>query len=177
MVSVFDSSERSRLTLLTEPKENLHAQRYLARCAVAVCHMHGIIIRRTGFLHNQRLRPAVIAALQLERLSTERTATTSVWKEQVETPAMQIWLGLMDKLSQEVGLKKDYIDAHHLDSLSLYAAATSQYGQGIRNLYSLLGHPFAEQVDIVIRLNAAADLLRSLVDGKRRAATAEIGEI
>lgn len=184
-----------RFITSSESNDDPHAQRYLARCAVAVCHMHGIIIRRTGFLHNQRLRPAVVAALHVQRskggTTSEHCAQAAseamknagstlvmpVWQEALESPALHIWLDLIERLSDEIRQKQGKLDAHHLDSLSLYAAATSQYSQGVRNLYALLGHPFAEQVEIVTRLNTAADVLRGLIERKRREASADLGAI
>lgn len=144
----------------------------MARCAVAVCHMHGIIIRRVGFLHSGPMRPAVVAALHLKRTNGATTAggtqqDSAVWRERLHSPAMQIWLGLIDKMSHGLRSRTSISDTHHLDSLSLYAAATSQYSQGIRNLYAVLGHPSAEQVDLVGRLNTAADVLRGYIEHKR----------
>lgn len=55
-------------------------------------------------------------------------------------------------------------DLYQLDSLLLYAAATSQYSHGVEQLYMLLGHPSPHLAPTVVALNEAASTLRRSVE-------------
>lgn len=192
-------------------------QRYVARYCIVSCHLVGLVIRRIGFFHSEKLRPAAIAALKELRRGGDSTArsmaasqalkqsicnntygsrgtTEPAWLHALDAPHLDSWVKLLTRLAGD--LQKHQISHHahlfsndmpflpernesssaciatsesyYLDSLTLYVAATAQYSHGVKQLYSLLGHPAPHSISIVLALDSAASNLRAQIENQRR---------
>lgn len=181
--------------MAARPNPTILQRRYFAKRIVAACFLQGFLIRRIGVAHCAALRPDVVRSLQRQQAGVEMDADADSevpyrngpppWEKPFDSPSLAAWLHLMHSFMAE-------IDAHHrahdqtqasspgapsapspalshfsLDSLLLYAAATSQYAQGVAQVYRILGHPDPMRYPLATALFDAARRLRAKVAAYR----------
>lgn len=175
----------------------------MARYCIACCHLTGLVIRRVGFVHSEKMRPAAIAALKVfqdggsakERClaaskalglgrEEDDLANKAAWQENLDATDLDVWLQIVRRMASDLEIHASSSpstshmqrqrwnpDLYQLDSLVLYAAATSQYSRGAQQLYHLLGHPCPASAPLVLSLDAAAKHLSDCIEQCRRALT------
>lgn len=158
---------------------------YFAKRVVAIAFLQGFLIRRIGFAHCSALRNDLVEALGAARDKTYSKRRNSKAHEQpFASPTFKAWLHLMTTFLTELevdyqsyktistestsaGVALPRISHFSLDSLSLYAAASQQYSDGVAQAFSILGHPDPTAQPLAIALRDSSSALRAKVQRHR----------